>query len=57
VALERPDQPRLVVKENVVVRKFDGDICDDEHLAEVLVIEDGVLIDQWKKGDPRDAPA
>lgn len=55
-----------VEKERAVLRKFDGDWTPEQMangeaqaagaLAEVLVLEDGVAVDRWVKGDPRDAP-
>lgn len=47
----------FIEKERVVLRKFDGDVCDDEHLAEVIVLEDGEVIDRWHRGEERDAPS
>lgn len=44
-----------VEKEHIVLRKFNGE-PEDGDLAEVLVMEDGVVVDHWVKGEARDAP-
>ena len=46
-----PDAPRLRIKERAVLRKFEGDIQTDEHLLEVIVAEDGVITEHWRRGD------
>lgn len=48
--------------ERCVLQKFDGEVSTMTEaeaaaaLAEVIVLEDGVIVDRWQKGDPRDAP-
>jgi len=54
-------------KERACLRKFDGEWTAEQMsngeaeaagaLAEVLVLEDGEVVDHWVKGDPRDAPS
>lgn len=57
---------RLRVKETCVLRKFDGDWTDDQieageandHITERIVVEDGVIVEHWKKesaGGPEDS--
>lgn len=58
-----PDGGRWMIEhERCVLQKFDGEVSEmtEEEavaaLAEVIVLEDGVVVDRWLKGDPRDAP-
>lgn len=60
------DAPQVQVHERAVLRKFDGDWTDQEMadgtatsagaLAEALVMQDGVIVDHWHRGEERDAP-
>jgi hypothetical protein len=53
------DLSKLKIKETITVRKFDGDWTEDQiangeaedALTEVLTLEDGVVINQWRKSD------
>lgn len=53
------DPQKVKLVERVTVRKFDGDWTEeqiasgeaDHALAEVLTLEDGVIIDTWRKTD------
>lgn len=53
-----------IEKERAVLRKFDGEFSDEwtpeeasAALAEVIVLEDGEIIDHWHRGEDRDAPS
>ena len=45
---------KLAVKERTVLRKFSDEAKTD--LLEVIISENGVRLDQWKKGDSRPPP-
>jgi transcription termination factor NusB len=48
----------LTLKERAVLRKFPADIevTEDSIPDEVVVAEDGVIVDHWFKGDDREPP-
>ena len=56
----------FIEKERAVLKKFDGDWTDEQMssgeaeqagaLCEVIVLEDGQVVDRWHRGEERDAP-
>jgi hypothetical protein len=44
------EAPKVKVKEVAVLRKYEGDDQSGEPL-ETIVIEDGVIVDRWLKGE------
>ncbi len=50
------EAPQVKVSERAVLRKFAGDDTDQEP-EEVLVLQDGKLIDHWTKDEARPAPS
>lgn len=51
------DLAKFKIKEKVVLKKFDGDWTEeqiaageaDDALAETITLEDGVVIDHWRR--------
>jgi hypothetical protein len=55
------DLSQVRVTERIELKKFDGDVQDDEHLMEITVAEDGIVLGHWER-DPtfevyKDIPA
>lgn len=58
---DRPaDGAPLVLHERVVLKKFEGDLTDDECTVatplEAVVVEDGVIVDRWTPEEDRPCP-
>lgn len=49
------DLPKVRLVERMMLKKFDGPIQTNEHLLEVCIIEDGVVIDYWCRDDQPEA--
>lgn len=56
------EAPRVRIKETVVLQKFEGDWTDEQHkrgesaaaLIERVVVEDGQVVEHWKKNGKKE---
>lgn len=56
---QRIEVPEVKVSERSVLKKFDGDLTPEQmevaNPVEILVIQDGEIVDHWRRGDQRDS--